>query len=119
MATFKYHSEIGGEQHGNRRLHWPGTLDGFPFIGEPGDLKQQEVEDIQLQYDYKSKMFELWDVSQKSEFDDINDKIVNGWYRLLRRNDNWDEDKKHFRVWLEWCQVYGMSPTKNKHAMMP
>jgi hypothetical protein len=115
MSTRKYHTEVGGEQHGTTRLHWPGTVDGFPFAADPGsvpDLKQNEIEDIDLQYDFKSRMFELWELSQKSEFDDINDKIVNGWYRLLKRSDHWDDEKKHFRVWLEWCQVYGMLPTK-------
>lgn len=115
MSTRKYHSEVGGSQHGNSRLYWPGTMDGFPFAGDPGsvpDLKQNEIEDIDLQYDFKSRMFELWDSGQKTEFDDVNDKIVNGWYRLLRRSDHWDDEKQHFRVWLEWCQVYGMLPQK-------
>jgi hypothetical protein len=51
-------------------------------------------------------MFVLWDADQKSEFDDINDKIVNGWYRLLKRSDHWDEENNHFRVWMEWFQIY-------------
>jgi hypothetical protein len=114
VSTRKYHSEIGGPQHGDARLNWPGTMDGFPYVGDPGDLKQQETEDIELQYDYKSRMFELWEPQQKAEFDDINDKIVNGWYRILKRTDNWDDEKKHFRVWLEWYQIYGMTPTKKR-----
>ena len=115
MSLRKYHGEIGGEQHNNARLNWPGTLDGFPVIGSGNraDLKQEELENIDIQYDFKSRMFELWDVTQKAEFDNINDKIVNGWYRLLKRNDNWDDENKHFRVWLEWAQVYGMIPPKN------
>jgi len=114
VSLRKYHGEIGGSQHNNARLNWPGTLDGFPVLGsgQRNDLKQDELENIELQYDFKSKMFELWDVNQKAEFDDINDKIVNGWYRLLKRSDNWDDDNKHFRVWLEWAQVYGMIPPK-------
>lgn len=115
MSTQKYHGERAGWQHGEHQLNWPGTMDGFPVIGGPGgfpDLKQEEVENIDLQYDFKSKMFVLWDPSQKAEFDDINDKIVNGWYRLLKRSDHWDEENKHYRVWLEWFQIYGMLPTK-------
>lgn len=114
MSLRKYHGEVGGAQHNNARLNWPGTLDGFPVIGsgQRTDLKQDELENIDIQYDFKSRMFELWDTAQKSEFDDINDKIVNGWYRLLKRTDNWDDEHKHFRVWLEWAQVYGMIPPK-------
>jgi hypothetical protein len=114
VSLRKYHGEIGGSQHNNARLNWPGTLEGFPVLnsGHRTDLKQDELENIELQYDFKSKMFDLWDATQKAEFDDINDKIVNGWYRLLKRSDNWDDEHKHFRVWLEWAQVYGMIPPK-------
>lgn len=115
MSTRKYHGEVGGIQHNNAQLNWPGTLDGFPVLGGAGprpDLKQEELENIDIQYDFKSRMFELWDTTQKAEYDNINDKIVNGWYRLLKRTDNWDEKNNHFRVWLEWAQVYGMIPTK-------
>jgi len=31
---------------------------------------------------------------------------------LQKRADHWDDERKHFRVWLEWCQVYGMIPPK-------
>ena len=57
-------------------------------------------------------MFELWDSDQKAEFDDIQDKILNNWYALQHRADHWDEEKKHYRVWLEWCQIYGVIPPK-------
>lgn len=115
MSLRKYHGELGGPQHNNAQLNWPGTLDGFPVLGsgQRPDLKQDELENIDLQYDFKSHMFELWDPAQKAEFDSINDKIVNGWYRLLKRTDNWDDEHKHFRVWLEWAQVYGMIPPKH------
>jgi len=115
VSLRKYHGEIGGTQHNNAQLNWPGTLDGFPVIGagHRPDLKQDELENIDLQYDFKSRMFELWDPAQKAEFDNINDKMVNGWYWLLKRTDNWDDEHKHFRVWLEWAQVYGMIPPKH------
>lgn len=114
MSLHKYHGEVGGAQHGGAKLNWPGTMDGFPVMGgAPVDLKKEELEDLDLRFDFKSKMFELWDEAQKAEFDDVNDKIVNGWYRLVKRADNWDEEKKHFRVWLEWFQVYGMIPPRH------
>jgi hypothetical protein len=116
----KYHAEHGGgPQHNNAFLHWPGTMDGFPIAGGQKlnvDLKQEEVENLDLQYDFKSQMFELWDEKQKAEFDEINDKIINGWYRLLKRSDHWAEEKNHFRVWLEWFQIYGMLPGKKGAA---
>jgi hypothetical protein len=113
VSIKKYYGEHG-TAHGNERLHWPGTLDGYPVRGNniPTDIKKEELDGLDLELDFKSKMFELWDPAQKAEFDDINDKIINGWYLLQRRNDNWDDENKHFRVWLEWAQVYGMLPPK-------
>lgn len=113
MSTKKYHAETFGSQHGAEKLFWPGTPEGFPVIGTniPPNLKQEELENIEHRLDFKSKMFELWDEKQKAEFDDINDKIINNWYSLLSRSDHWDEEKKHFRVWLEWCQIYGLLPS--------
>jgi hypothetical protein len=116
VSIKKYYGEQGDFAHGGERLYWPGTMDGYPVRtkGMLPDMKKEEAENIELQLDFKSKMFELWDPAQKSEFDEINDKIINGWYLMQRRNDHWDEDKKHFRVWLEWAQVYGMIPPKVK-----
>ena len=115
MSTRKYFGEVSGGQHGNHRLQWPGTPDGFPVLGSSGsavNLKQEELDNIDYRLDFKSKMFELWDEQQKAEFDDINDKILNQWYGLQHRADHWDEEKKHYRVWLEWCQIYGVIPPK-------
>lgn len=108
----KYHGELGGEDHAGP-LNWPGTLDGFPVLGRPGastNLKQSELENLEIRYDFKSRLFLLWSDDEKASFDDVNDKIVNGWYRLLKRADVYDEEHKHYRVWLEWAQVYGMLP---------
>lgn len=113
MSLRQYHAETGGAAHPGR-LFWPGTSEGFPFISKGGgipDLKQDELDNAELELIFKSRLFELWDDAQKAEFDDINGKIMNGWYMLQRRSDHWDDEKKHFRVWLEWCQVYGLIPT--------
>lgn len=114
MSFRQYHAETGGPAHPGR-LFWPGTPEGFPFVNKAGgnipDLKQDELDSAELELIFRSRLFELWDAEQKAEFDDINGKITNGWYMLQRRSDHWDDEKKHFRVWLEWCQVYGLIPT--------
>ena len=112
MSTRKYFGERGGPQHGSHNLQWPGTPDGFPVLGAGIDIKQEELDKIDYRLDYKSKLFELWDAQQKAEFDDINDKILNNWYSQIKRTDHWDEENKHYRVWLEWCQIYGVIPPK-------
>ena len=104
---------MGGAAHGGANLLWPGTMDGFPVIGQPGvvpNLKQEELERAEERRDYKSRMFLLWEAEEKQAFDELLDRIINGWYRLLRRADTWDEEHKHYRVWIEWYQVYGVIP---------
>lgn len=114
MSTRKYHGEISGNHAG--RLQWPGTPEGFPVLvnslQNSAGFKREELENIEYRLDFKSKMFELWDPEQKAEFDEINDRIINEWYSLKHRSDKWDEEHKHFRVWLEWCQIYGVMPPK-------
>jgi len=115
VSTRKYFDEVSGAQHGQNKLHWPGTPEGFPVLMGPGqapNLKQEETDNIDYRLDFQSKMFELWDPAQKAEFDNINDKILNQWYGLQLRENHWDEEKKHYRVWLEWCQIYGVIPPK-------
>lgn len=116
ITTRKYHGEISGSQHAGQ-LQWPGTPDGFPVLNysntnRGAGVRREELEDIEYRFDYRSKMFELWDPEQKAEFDEINDRIINNWYSLRHRADNWDAEHKHYRVWLEWCQIYGVMPPK-------
>lgn len=97
------------------KLELRGQLDGFPVLGRPGsptDLKQDEVEAVELRYVYRSKMFSLWEEKDKEEFDGVNDKIVNGLFRLFKRADTWEDEHKHYRVWLEWAQIYSVLPDK-------
>ena len=103
----KYFSDRGGEDHGGT-LFWPGTMEGFPFRGRAAPhLKQEEMEQIELVLDYKSRMFRLWEPAEKAGFDQIMDRIVNGWYMQHVRKDEWDPQYQHYRVWLEWIQIYG------------
>jgi hypothetical protein len=111
-SMLKFFADRGGPQteHGGN-LHWPGTVDGFPFRGDAvPDLKQREMADMALAMDYKSRLFRLWEAEEKREFDFIMDRIVNGWYMQHRRDDKWIAEENHYTVWLEWAQIYGETP---------
>lgn len=109
-SMLKYFSDQGGENHGGS-LHWPGTTDGFPFRGDSvPNLKQQEMEELPLALDYKSRSFKLWDEKEKAAFDVIMDRIVNGWYMQHKRFDNYVPDQQEYVVRLEWVQIYGEHP---------
>lgn len=110
-GLLKYFGDRGGESstHG-APLHWPGTVDGYPFRGNSAPLmKKEELADVPLTRDFKSKMFHLWIPEEKAEFDAIKDRIESGWFRQRKREDHWIADKMHYVVWLEWVQIYGMA----------
>lgn len=110
----KFFQEQGGPAHGGN-LFWPGTTEGFPFRGNVApDLRQEEMQQIALALDFKSAMFCLWRAEDKAAFDDIMDRIVNGWFMQHKREDTWDPEHNHYRVWLEWVQIYGETPV-GKH----
>jgi len=118
-SMMKYFADRGGPHHGGK-LHWPGDIDGFPFRSESvPHLKQDEADRILHVMDYKSRMFCLWDPADKAEFDGIMDRIVNGWFMQHRREDTWDAEHKHYRVWLEWVQVYGEAVAAKHPGMLP
>jgi hypothetical protein len=106
----KYFAERGGDAH-KGLLHWPGTPDGYPYRGDAAPhLRQDEINQVELALDYQSRMFCLWDTADKRAFDEVMDRIVNGWYMQHKRQDVWDAEHQHYRVWLEWVQVYGETP---------
>lgn len=107
----KFFSDRGGPDSPHREnLTWPGTEDGFPYRGSVSDLKQDEFEQIPLGLDYHSQAFRLWEPTEKAAFDDVMDRIVNGWYKQHRRVDRWSDDPCGMIVWLEWVQIYGETP---------
>lgn len=106
----KFFADQGGDAHGGN-LIWPGTSMGFPVRGDAGaDLTQGEFDKLEHVLDYKSDLFKLWIPEEKTRFDQINDRILNGWYLSRKRFDYWSTDPLGLVVWLEWAQIYGEIP---------
>lgn len=109
-SLLKYFADKGGPEHGGT-LHWPGTLDGFPFRGDKvPNLTQQEMENIPLALDFKSKSFRQWIAEEKKEFDKVMDCIANGIYMQHKRFDNYVPEHMEYVTRLEWVQIYGEHP---------
>lgn len=108
----KYFEDRGGDAsaHGGP-LSWPGTPAGFPFRGSVPDLRQEEYDTIPHVLDYHSQLFRLWDLEEKRAWDQVMDRIMNGWYMEHRRIDRWSDQHCGLVVWLEWVQIYGEAPT--------
>lgn len=102
----KFYEERGGPQHGGP-LAWPGTAEGFPVRGESADIRGDEINEIPLAMDYKSRIFKLWEPEEHAAFNDIMDRIINGWFMQHKRIDRWCDQHCGLLIWLEWVQIYG------------
>lgn len=112
MGFLKYFGERGGveTQHGGQ-LHWPGTPAGFPFRGSSAPtLTDEERDELPVSIDFHCRVFELWQEEDEKEYKDIRDRGANGWYQIVHIERLYDEERKNWRVYLEWHQVYGELP---------
>ena len=123
MGLLKYFGEHGGtDSEHNERLHWPGTLDGFPFRGTASpNLKQEEIEELPLSLDFHCQTFELWKDEDRRVYVDIRDRAANQWYQIVFIDRQFDKDHGNWRVYVEWNQISGelpegKSPTTNQSA---
>lgn len=91
-------------------LSWPGTELGFPVRGHVPLMKQHELSQLVHVCDYHSRLFRLWEPEDKALFDEIQDRIANGWYFEKRRKDTEVAEHLEPAVWLEWVQIYGEIP---------
>lgn len=111
-SMMQFFRDRGGPntEHGNY-LFWPGTVDGFPVrSNQAPHLRQHELESLPLSLNFRSRMFRLWEPTDKRAFDQVMNCIINTWYREHKRYDTWVPEQQAYLVWLEWIQIYGEIP---------
>lgn len=114
QSLFKYFSDNGGEDHGGR-LSWSAHLDA-PFRGSQIPLlKDSEFDDRLVTIrDFKFKEFDLHDEDQRRTYQEVMDRIVNGWYQFHTREFAKDETGRVRYVYVEWSQTYTVeSPSRS------
>jgi len=110
MSNHKFLNEQDSAAHGGI-LQWlhdrpdlPPIRSGKSFVG----LTNDQVDDMDIHYDFKRKRFRLWEPKDLEEYCGIRDRAVNGnWYVVLRESPHWIEAEKDEVVILEWIQAYG------------
>jgi len=108
-SLFKYIDQRQDDQ--GRSLFWPGSQEGFPFRGEkPPNLTDNEYENLRLFCDAFVDTFYMNDPEHKKRYQEILDRVANGWYFIRDRDRRWDDDKKCYVIFLEWIQVYAETP---------
>ena len=108
----KFGAEQSNERHGDH-LTWPGTDAGFPILGRiAGALKQQEYEELDHKFTYHARWFAMWEDADTKEYLYVQERAVNGWFKIIDREKIYDPLKRNYRIWLEWIQVYGVVPAE-------
>lgn len=114
LSLFKQFQGEQGSRHPGV-LHWPGDLDGFPVLSRDGSLppllKNDELEDIERTATFHSRMFCLWDEQDHAEYVEIMTRAAMGWFIIKCQERIYEAEQKHFRVYLEWLQVYSEVPS--------
>jgi hypothetical protein len=113
----KFGKEQSREHHGDH-LTWPGTDAGFPILGRvPGMLKQQEYEELDHRFTYHARWFLMWEQDDAKEYIYVQDRVVNGWFKVMDREKIYDPVKRNYRIYLEWIQVYGVAPAESEDGV--
>jgi hypothetical protein len=114
----KFGAEQSRERHGDH-LTWPGTDAGFPILGRvAGAMKQHEYEELEHKFTYHARWFEMWEAPDVREYLYVQERAVNGWFKVIDREKMYNPVKRGYRIWLEWIQVYGVAPKESDAISM-
>lgn len=103
MSVLKYLEEPGTGDRG--RLFWGrASIDRAPFRGrQPPMLRDEEFRRLaERVYDAGVRVFHLWNEQDRLEYESIVDKIINNYYRPIRREYLPVPEHNSFAVLLEW-----------------
>jgi hypothetical protein len=104
MSFFRYYKER--QDSDGDPLWWPGGPEGFPFRGQqPPQTTQKEYENLKLAGKARCRLFYLSKEDHLRDYIIVRDKCANGLFIPLDRDRVWDEDTKHYRVYLEWIEL--------------
>jgi len=101
-----------------RHLVWGLSDDGLPVEADAPDpmLRQEEAANLPVRADFHSRLFRLWIPEEKEQFDRVCNLACNGAWEIITRTDRWPEDKDAPEVWLEWVELFHVTPRTESHV---
>lgn len=108
ISMKSFFADKGGADHGGERLIWGGDpVNRLPFRGTHiPDLRGDEVDNLELGMLFGSRMFKLWEQTEKAMFDKVKQRAESGWYVIKKCEYHFNEAQQHYLVWMEWVQYY-------------
>jgi len=107
-SIVKFMGEQSRDQHGDK-LWWPGWY-GMPSRGNiPLGLSQEAYDNsFEVVGDFHKKEFDLSVPEDDTEYTQIMDRIVNGWYILHFIDRTRHPESGVRKIYLEWIQRYSV-----------
>lgn len=106
--TSKYNGDQNDRYGG--RLQWPG-VHGIPFMGDAApSLKQHELDALPVAGRAYEKVFDLSKPEDAEYYNWVRDRIRNGMFTQDHINRRWHPEKLTQVIYLEWTQLYTLSP---------
>jgi hypothetical protein len=109
MSLVKYFDQHGEDSGGRGKLSFNrADLDGAPFRGRNHPLlKDDEYEDMaERVYDAGVEIFDMSDDEDKAKYQEIIDRIRNGWYELIYRRIDFIEEERRYVAYIEWASKH-------------
>jgi hypothetical protein len=125
-SLVKYMNDQNGRGRG--RLHWHrATRDGLPFRGEMNPMmREEEFEERLVEVkDARNGIFDVNDPDQNARYQQILDRITNGWAQLIYVDRMPVPEQRTWIVYIEWADRFMEDghPTAAMHqqnsGMMP
>jgi hypothetical protein len=83
-------------------------FEGMPFRGQIPDLKRDDVERRQPEINYQVHV-EILDLSKEEDlkrYREICQIIMNGFGQAAKEDLQYDPDKKSWRLFIRWMQIF-------------
>jgi len=103
----KFRYESTNKRNPNHKFQWFANTERIPVLCSDGQaLTQQELDSLVLQHEFQSRLFDLSVPEDMAAYNDVMDKIYNGWYAKIDKQQRWPEGRTHPTIWLEWAIRY-------------
>lgn len=95
----------------DRQLYWLCGPGKPPFCNKPEQpLNQQLLASSIRRSEAHCNLFDMSKEQDKQLFQLIKNRVLQGWYRVAKEENNWDAENRKMLIWLEWIQDYLMYP---------
>ena len=108
----QYYGEQDDKLH-PERIQWPGKH-GLPAVGPINRLlKKDEFQQLGKKRIFRSKEFDLTDPKDHTLYDQVMERICNGWFKRVHQEYYRDPNTRKLYVYLEWLQEYAQGTPGN------